>query len=260
MKNQLIITGIQADLKWENPKQNLDYFQQKIESISKDTDIVVLPEMFTTGFSMNAKVNAEPLDGTTISWMIKIAKATKFAICGSLPIKENNQYYNRFVFIHPSGKIDTYNKRHVFTYAKEDEFYSPGTSKKVIDFKGWKIFPQICYDLRFPVWSRNTFNYDLLIYVANWPSTRIDAWKTLLKARAIENMTYTIGINRIGKDHNGLIYSGDSLIVDYLGETLSKLNTSEEGFVTAILEKDKQELTRNKLGFLKDRDSFSIHL
>lgn len=260
MKNQLIITGIQADLIWENPKKNLKYFTQQIENIPATTDIVVLPEMFTTGFSMNVKENAEPLDGTTIFWMIKIAKATKFAICGSLAIIQNKQYYNRFIFVHPSGKIDTYDKRHTFTLARENESYTAGTSQKLIEFKGWKIFPQICYDLRFPVWSRNTLNYDLLIYVANWPSKRIAAWSTLLKARAIENMTYTIGINRIGTDQNDLVYSGDSVIVDYLGETLSKLNRSEEGFITAVLKKDKQELIRNKLGFLKDRDSFLINL
>lgn len=258
MKTKLVITGIQADLIWENPKENLDYFTQQIENISKTTDIVVLPEMFTTGFSMNAKKNAENMDGIAISWMIEIAKKNDFAICGSLPIRESNKFYNRFVFAHPSGRIDTYDKRHSFSLAKENDSYQSGDKQKLITYKGWKIFPQICYDLRFPVWSRNTLNYDLLIYVANWPQTRIEAWKTLLKARAIENMAYTVGINRIGVDGNNLIYSGESLIVDYLGETLSNLKMGKVGFITAVLEKEIQELTRNKLGFLNDRDSFSI--
>lgn len=259
MKNQLVITGIQADLVWENPKKNLEYFTKQIENICATTDIVVLPEMFATGFSMNTKATAESLEGSTISWMKAIAKTKNFAICGSLPIREKDQVYNRFVFVRPSGKIYTYDKRHTFSLAKEHVSYQSGTEQVLINYKDWKIFPQICYDLRFPVWSRNTFNYDVLIYVANWPKIRSTAWKTLLKARAIENMVYTIGINRIGVDTNNLIYSGDSLILDYLGETLSSLNTSEKGIISACLEKKAQNKARKRLGFLNDTDSFSIH-
>ena len=259
MKNQLIITGIQADLIWENPKKNLEYFTQQIENIPATTDIVVLPEMFATGFSMNTKVIAESLQGTTVSWMKTIAKTKNFAICGSLPIREKHQFYNRFVFVRPSGKKNTYDKRHTFSLAKEDNSYQSGSKQILITYKDWKIFPQICYDLRFPVWSRNKFNYDVLIYVANWPKIRSTAWKTLLKARAIENMVYTIGLNRVGVDANNLVYSGDSLILDYFGETLSSLNKSEKGFITAYLEKEAQNKTRKKMGFLNDVDSFSIH-
>lgn len=258
MKNQLIVTGIQADLKWENPKENLRYFEKQIKTISKETDLIILPEMFTTGFSMDVKKNAEDMTGPTVSWMKKIVKASNFAICGSISIKENKNFFNRFLFVHPSEKTEFYDKKHTFTLAKENEFYTSGTKQKVIDFKGWKIFPQICYDLRFPVWSRNTFDYDLLIYVASWPNMRIEAWKTLLKARAIENLAYTVGVNRVGTDNNNLTYSGDSLIVNYLGETISSLKTGKTGFVTATLEKNLQETVRKKLGFLKDKDCFSI--
>jgi predicted amidohydrolase len=257
-QNKLVVIGIQTDLQWENPKQNCSFFEEKIKNIDSSIDIVVLPEMFASGFSMNAHKNSETLDGETISWMKSIAKKNNFAICGSLALKENKQFYNRFVFVHPSGKIDFYNKRHTFTLAGEDKIYTSGNKQKIILFRGWKIYPQICYDLRFPVWTRNTLNYDLLIYVANWPSKRNLAWKTLLKARAIENMTYTIGVNRIGTDGNNLTYTGDSMIVDYLGETVSDLPEGKVGIITTTLEKENQDLIRKKLGFLNDKDQFEI--
>jgi predicted amidohydrolase len=190
--------------------------------------------------------------------MKSIAVENNFAICGSIAIKENEQYYNRFVFVYPSGKIDFYDKRHTFTLAGEDKIYTSGNTQKVITFRGWKIYPQICYDLRFPAWSRNTKNYDLLIYVANWPNKRNLAWQALLKARAIENMAYTIGVNRVGIDGNDLTYSGDSMIVDYLGKTLANLKAGEDGIIEASLEKDSQNLVRKKLGFLNDRDHFNF--
>lgn len=259
MKNELHVVGIQADLIWENPAENIKFFEDKIKTISANTDLVVLPEMFTTGFTMQPKNVAESMNGLSITWMKKIAKEYDIAITGSLVIEDDNQFYNRLVFIKPSGKIDVYDKRHSFTLAGEHEVYSSGTEKIIIDFKGWKICPLICYDLRFPVWARNTENYDILIYMANWPDTRIKAWRTLLKARAIENMSYTIGVNRTGLDANNYQYSGSSLIFDYLGETLSNLAENEVGIISAVLKKDHQNKVRNKLGFLNDKDSFTIN-
>ncbi|EAQ42930.1 amidohydrolase [Polaribacter sp. MED152] len=259
MKNELHVVGIQADLIWENPAENLKFFEDKIKNLSASTDLVILPEMFTTGFTMQPKNVAESMNGLSITWMKKIANEYDIAITGSLVIEDGNQFYNRLVFIQPSGKIDVYDKRHSFTLAGEHKVYSSGTDRIIIDFKGWKICPLICYDLRFPVWARNTENYDILIYMANWPVTRIKAWRTLLKARAIENMSYTIGVNRTGLDANNYQYSGSSLIVDYLGETLSNLDENEVGIISAVLKKDHQNKVRNKLGFLKDKDSFTIN-
>lgn len=258
MNNELHIAGIQADLVWENPTQNIAFFDKQIHNLSDDIDLVVLPEMFTTGFTMHPKSVAEKMNGVSVSWMQKIAKEKQLAICGSLVILENNKFYNRLVFVHPSGKFETYNKRHSFTLAGEDKVYTSGSEKLIVNFKGWKICPLICYDLRFPVWARNTENYDVLIFMANWPVTRIKAWETLLKARAIENMSYTIGINRTGKDANNYEYSGNSLAVDYLGEELSALAKNKVGIISATFYKDKQEEIRKKLGFLNDIDSFKI--
>ena len=216
MSETLSIMGIQADLAWENPIENIQNFETKINEFDKAVDIIVLPEMFTSGFTMQPNHVAESMNGTTVLWMQNIAKEKQLAITGSLVIKENGNYYNRLLFVHPSGKIDYYDKRHSFTLAGEHKAYNSGNKKIIIDYKGWKICPLICYDLRFPVWARNTESYDLLIYMANWPITRIKAWETLLKARAIENMCYTIGVNRIGIDANDYKYSGNSIIVDFL--------------------------------------------
>lgn len=260
MNETLYVAGIQSSLFWENSIKNREHFESKINSLLSNIDLVVLPEMFTSGFTMNAEKVAEKMDGTTISWMQKLASKNKFAIAGSLVIEENSKFYNRFVFVHPSGKIDFYDKHHTFTLAGEDKTYTSGNTKTIINYKGWRICPLICYDLRFPVWSRNTENYDLLVYVASWPIARIKAWDTLLKARAIENMSYVIGVNRIGVDDNGYEYCGNSLIVDYLGTQLSDLQQNEDGIVLANINKSTQKNTREKLGFLKDMDSFSIDL
>lgn len=258
MQNELNVVGIQADLVWENPSKNLAFFEEKINLLPKNIDLVVLPEMFTTGFTMNPEKIAEKMEGISVSWMKKMAKKHQIAIVGSLVLEENNKYYNRFVFVHPSTEIETYDKRHSFSLAGEDKVYTSGNEKLIVDFKGWKICPLICYDLRFPVWARNTENYDLLLFMANWPVARIKAWKTLLKARAIENMSYVIGVNRTGKDANNYEYSGNSLIVDYLGDELSALKNNEVGVLQATLNKNHQDKIRNKLGFLKDKDSFNI--
>jgi len=258
MQNELQIVGIQADLLWENPAKNRAFIEERIKSLLEITDLVVLPEMFTSGFTMNPEKVAEKMDGETIVWMQKLASEKQVAITGSLVIKENNKYYNRLVFVHSSGKIETYDKRHSFTLAGEDKVYNHGNKLLIVNYKGWRICPLICYDLRFPVWARNTENYDLLIFMANWPVTRIKAWETLLKARAIENMSYTIGINRTGKDANDYEYSGNSLVIDYLGEELSALPKNEIGIVKATLVKSNQNTIREKLGFLNDKDSFEI--
>ncbi len=259
MKNELKVAGIQADLAWENPKENITFFEEKINTLNKDIDLIVLPEMFTSGFTMQPENVAEPMNGFSVSWMQKMAQKHQIAICGSLVITENDKFYNRFVFVHPNKELETYNKRHSFTLAGENNVYTSGVERIIINYKGWRICPLICYDLRFPVWARNTDNYDLLIFMANWPVTRIKAWETLLKARAIENMSYVVGVNRAGKDANNYEYSGNSLIIDFLGEELSSLNYNEIGIVSSIFYKDKQDIVRNKLGFLNDKDSFSIN-
>lgn len=251
------VTLIQSNLFWENPKQNRRYFEGKINSISENTDLIVLPEMFTSGFTMNPVNVAETMQGETVLWMQSLAKARKLAITGSVVIEEKGNFYNRMLFVFPSGEIQFYDKRHLFTLAGEDKVYKAGTQKLIVDYLGWKICPFICYDLRFPVFSRNSEDYDLLIYVASWPKTRINAWDSLITARAIENMSYAIGVNRIGEDDNGYQYTGHSQVVDFLGEYLVEPNEFEAIF-SVELDKDKMMLTRQKLGFLNDRDVFEI--
>jgi len=248
---------IQSALFWENPIANRNYFEEKINAIAEQVDLIVLPEMFTTGFTMNPKDLAETMQGETILWLQSLAKAKNSAIIGSLIIEENNNYYNRLVFVFPSGEIQFYNKRHLFTLSGEDKVYTSGKEKLIIEYKGFKICPLICYDLRFPVFARNAEDYDLLIYVANWPKTRINAWDILLQARSVENMCYTIGVNRTGVDANQHEYVGHSQVVDFLGNYI--LEPQEiEGVFIAELSKGKLLETRNKLDFLNDRDAFEL--
>lgn len=258
MQSQLKIALIQSDLVWENPKQNRENFTRKTENLSEEVDLIVLPEMFTTGFTMNAEKVAESMEGETVSWMQHMAKTTHTAIVGSLVIKENNKYYNRLLFVEPSGYISTYNKRHTFTLVGEDKIYTSGTEKVMINYKGWKICSLICYDLRFPVWARNTEDYDVLIFVANWPKPRVSAWDALLKARAIENMSYCIGVNRVGVDGVNIEYSGHSACYDVLGDQITSFESGKEQTEIITLEKRHIEAYRNKLKFLDDRDTFSI--
>tara|TARA_B110001450_G_scaffold10947_1_gene10653 strand:+ start:5147 stop:5932 length:786 start_codon:yes stop_codon:yes gene_type:complete len=260
MQNELTVLGIQADLVWENPSKNLAFFEEKINATPKGTDLVVLPEMFTTGFTMNPKKVAEKMNGEAVLWMQKMAKKHQIALIGSLVVEENENYYNRLLFVHPSMKIEIYDKKHSFSLAGENTLYTSGTEKLIVNFKGWKICPFICYDLRFPVWTRNSENYDILIFVANWPVKRIRAWDTLLKARAIENMSYVIGVNRTGKDANKYNYSGHSIVVNCLGEEVSSLKEEEVGMLKATLVKTAQEGIRKKLGFLNDKDAFKIDI
>lgn len=259
ISEKLHISLIQTDLIWENPELNRQKFERKINSLQTNVDVVILPEMFTTGFTMNASELAEKMDGKTIGWMQKLASEKQIAITGSLIIEENNHYYNRLVFVYPSKKIAYYDKRHSFSLAKENETYTAGTKKVIINYKGWKICPLICYDLRFPVWSRNVDKYDLLIYVASWPQKRIFAWDTLLKARAIENMSYTIGANRVGKDANDFDYNGHSIAIDTLGENISEEANEKDGIIFVTIDKTKQDIIRKKLSFLNDKDSFNIN-
>ena len=258
MQDKLKVAIIQSHLVWEDPKQNRKNFSEKIETLSDNLDIIILPEMFTTGFTMNASSVAETMDGKTILWMKKKASETNAAIVGSLIISENNKFYNRLLFVEPSGGITYYDKRHTFTLAGEDKIYASGTEKIIIDYKGWKICPLICYDLRFPVWARNAENYDVLIYVANWPKPRILAWDTLLKARAIENMSYCIGVNRVGEDKVQNEYCGHSTVYDVLGYNITTIKPNKEHIEVVTLDKNHISFYRNKLRFLDDRDLFTV--
>jgi len=248
---------IQSPLFWETPSLNRNYFEEKINSISEKVDLIVLPEMFSTGFTMNPTAVFETMDRVTISWLKSLAKEKNTALTGSIVIKENSNFYNRLVFVFPSGEIQFYDKRHLFTLAGEDKIYTSGRKKLIVEFKGFKICLLICYDLRFPVFSRNKEDYDVLIYVANWPKPRINAWNSLLKARAIENMCYTIGVNRIGIDANNLEYNGHSQIIDFSGNYLIEPQENEEVYYTTLHKSSLVEF-REKFGFLNDRDDFTV--
>ncbi|UFH36079.1 amidohydrolase [Flavobacterium acetivorans] len=248
---------IQAPLIWENPKVNRTNFEEKINAISSAVDLIVLPEMFTTGFTMNPSEVAETMQGETVLWMQSLAKAKNSAITGSIVIEENSNFYNRMLFVFPSGEIQYYDKRHLFILAGEDKVYKAGSQKLIVDYLGWKICPFVCYDLRFPVFSRNVEDYDLLLYVASWPKIRTNAWDALLKARAIENMSYVIGVNRTGEDANGYAYIGHSQVVDFLGDHIVDPQ-EKDGVFKAELNKEKMLQTRQKLGFLNDKDAFEL--
>ena len=257
MQTDLQIAIIQKDLVWENAAKNktqLDVLLKEIQNV----DLIILPEMFTTGFSMTPQPFAEQMDGETVVWMQQKAAHFDAAIMGSIIVKEEDHYYNRMLFVHPNGIIEHYDKRHTFTLAGEHKEYSSGQSKLIVTYKDWKICPLICYDLRFPVWSRNTENYDLLIYSANWPKPRINAWKTLLKARAIENMSYCIGVNRVGVDANGYEYTGNSMAIDFLGNEMTEVEEDTEKIIYATLSKNELIDIRAKLPFLEDKDTFTI--
>ncbi|MDO3693858.1 amidohydrolase [Wenyingzhuangia sp. chi5] len=255
MSDSLNITLVQPDVIWMNNLTNLENLDKQLGNIK--TDLIVLPEMFSTGFCMEPSKIAETMDGLSVLWMLKTAKRLNCAVCGSLSIQEKNKYYNRFLFVTPNGIEVSYDKKHLFSYGKENEVYTAGKKSTTIHYKGWKIKPFICYDLRFPVWSRNTNNYDLALYVANWPANRSFAWNSLLTARAIENMSYVVAVNRIGIDGNELKYQGDSKVIDPLGETLIDLKESKT--VRQInLKINHLEKVRNKFKFLEDKDEFKF--
>ncbi len=259
MKEAILnVALVQTSLIWENPKENRDRLSKKIASLSKKVDVIILPEMFSTGFTMTPQ-NIDNAEGQkTVDWMLGEAKGFGAAMVGSIPFFENGSFTNRLFFVEPNGAISQYDKRHTFTLAGEDKIYTAGNSHLIVDYKGFRINPMICYDLRFPVWSRNTQDYDVLIYVANWPKPRITAWDTLLKARAIENMAYCIGVNRCGHDEAGYEYSGHSAVYDCLGE--QQVFSVKETILYATLNKVHITSTRNKLKFLEDSDRFSLKL
>ena len=248
---------IQTDIIWENPSENRKNLEEKIKALNESIDLIVFPEMFTSGFTMHPNLVAETMNGVTVLWLKNIAKTKNCAITGSLVIVENGNLYNRMVFVFPNGEIQHYDKKHLFTLAGEDKIYTSGKEKVIVNYKDFKICLQVCYDLRFPVFSRNTENYDLLIYVANWPKVRTNAWDILLKARAVENVSYVIGVNRIGTDNNNFEYIGHSQIIDELGHFILK-PTENEGVFIADFDKNKMLETRNKLNFLDDRDYFDL--
>lgn len=248
-------TLVQTSLHWEDKQANLEQLGRKLSGLAAPTDLVVLPEMFTTGFTINARPLAEPTEGPAYEWMAGQASRLGAVVTGSFIAVENGQYYNRLLWVRPDGSYEKYDKRHLFTLAGEHEHYAPGRQRLIVELKGWKVLPLICYDLRFPVWARNVDNYDLLLYVANWPEMRRQAWRSLLAARAIENQAYTLGVNRVGKDGNDFPYTGDSSAFDYAGEELLH-TTHTEGVFTVQLSYEKQRDFRKKLQFLADRDGF----
>lgn len=256
MSQKLNIALIQSELVWENPEQNRTNFSNKIADIPSDVDIIILPEMFTTGFTMSPQNISIEEGQITLNWMKKISKKSNAALIGSLPFYEKGNYTNRLFFVEPNGSYEGYDKHHTFTLAGEDKVYKAGIERLIIEYKGFRICPLICYDLRFPVWARNTENYDVLIYVANWPKPRITAWDVLLKARAIENMAYCIGVNRIGTDEAGHEYSGNSAVYDGLGQQLVFSQAEEIVYIT--FSKEHIISIREKLKFLEDRDEFNL--
>lgn len=258
MNDFLRITSIQSNLIWEGIKENLENFEKKIISIKNETDIIVLPEMFSTGFSMNPAKLAQKMEGETIVWMKRMAKHCNAVLMGSLIILDNLKFFNRLMIVFPEGSIKYYDKKHLFAMAGEDSAYSPGKEKLIFEYKGWRICPLICYDLRFPVWIRNMNDYDVLIFVANWPEKRSNHWKILLQARAIENQSYVIGINRVGEDGNKYIYSGDSCVIDPMGNKISLTKAYEENIETVTLSYEELINTRKMLPFYLDSDQFHL--
>jgi len=260
--SSLLITTIQTSLHWENKEANLRMLEEKIKSIKEKTQIVVLPEMFSTGFSMNPQTLAESMNGPAMEWMKRVAAEKRLILTGSIIIEEVGNYYNRAVWMLPNGEFGFYDKRHLFAFAGEDNHYTAGKKRCIVSVNGWRLNLIVCYDLRFPVWARQQYNsegfeYDVLICVANWPQKRSHAWTTLLTARAIENQCYVVGVNRVGNDGNGIYHSGDSMVVDPLGSVLYHGNESEE---TNTIELNKKGLTevRERLPFWKEADGFDI--
>lgn len=253
---ELKITILQTNLIWEDKVANLKMLDQKLDQISP-CDLIVLPEMFTTGFSMNAIHLAEDMQGNSIQWMLQQAKKKQAVLTGSLIIKENEQFFNRMLWVQPDGTLEYYDKRHLFGMANESSTYTSGQKQKIVQYKNWRIALFICYDLRFPVWNRNSNDYDLAIYVANWPAKRSAHWKALLKARAIENQAYVVAVNRVGEDANGFEHSGDSSVIDPAGQLLYQKAWDEESYSCVLHKKTLKEI-REKLPFLADRDEFQI--
>jgi omega-amidase len=263
--SSITFTLIQTSLHWENKVANLQMLEEKIMGIGEKTQVVVLPEMFSTGFSMKPEDLAETMGGETVQWMKKIAAQKKIILTGSVIIDEEGKFYNRSIWMLPNGEFGFYNKRHLFAFASEDKHYTGGTERFIASVNGWRVALNVCYDLRFPVWTRQQFDeeqnfeYDILINVANWPERRSTAWKTLLQARAIENQCYVIGVNRVGTDGNEIYHSGDSMVVDPLGEILYHKKDDEDIF-TITLKKDDLNGVRERFQFWRDADEFQISI
>ncbi len=268
----LKITIIQSNLHWENIEANLKMFSKKISSIKEKTDLIVLPEMFNTGFTMNNKPLAEKMNGRTVEWMKQMAKEKNCVVTGSIMVEDKKKYYNRLIWMLPNGKFKTYDKRHLFRYAGEEKYYSAGKKKLIVELNGWNICPMVCYDLRFPVWIRNRLTpnpsprgegqrgaaYDVLIFVANWPERRNYPREALLLARAIENQSYVIGVNRVGKDGGDINHSGDSVFINPQGEVISKAKPNEEAIMTVELSYSALEEWRKKFPAWMDADKFRL--
>jgi len=256
--NILKITLIQYDIVWENTLENLNKIEKLLETQTSHSDLIVLPEMFNSGFSMNPAKIAETMQGEVVNWMVKTAAKLNSIIAGSVAIKENEQYYNRFFAVYPNGNIEKYDKRHLFRMSGEEKVYMAGDKQLIININGWRCALFICYDLRFPVWTRNQNNYDLALFVANWPAARSDVWKTLLKARALENQSYVIGVNRIGKS-DGIEYNGNSLVYDYKGTIIGSLQEHKEGVIKVELSLKELNDFKEKFPAWMDADRFEIY-
>ena len=255
----LNVTLVQHDLIWHDAGANREALTAAVDALEESSDVIILPEMFTTGFSMDAESQAEPMDGPTVEWLRSLAKRTDSAVCGSIIAEENGQYFNRFLFVRPSGAFEQYDKRHLLRLADEHVHYRQGMSRITFEYCGWRICPMICYDLRFPVWSRNLDDFDLLLYVANWPSRRHFAWQNLIRARAIENQCYVAAVNRCGTDGNDLPYLGGSAAIDYLGKDIVDLG-EQAGTGTTALDMEALLAFRERYPFHLDADTFELRI
>jgi omega-amidase len=258
------VTIVQAPLHWENPKANREMFEQKINEITEPTEIVVLPEMFTTGFTMVPTGLAEPHEGESFQWMKRLAASKDVVLVGSIATEDQGKFYNRLIWMQPDGTYYTYDKKHLFSFAGETENFTPGTDKVIVNYKGWKFLLLVCYDLRFPVWCKNNysiengFDYDCIIAVANWPEARSHPWRILLMARAIENQAFVIGVNRIGLDGKGIDHSGDSALISPLGDNFSNIMPYQEKTETIPMPKCQLDDYRKKFRVSEDWDQFKI--
>ena len=263
--NNLRISLVQGATRWHDPAGNRDYYGGLIAPLRGITDVVLLPETFTSGFSNDAIASAETMQGPTVEWMRVQAARLGAAVCGSVQLREGDQVFNRLLWVTPDGAVSHYDKRHLFRYAREHERYAAGRDRLTVEWKGWRICPLVCYDLRFPVFSRNRFDvereggpdYDLLVYIANWPGVRAHAWKTLLRARAIENLCYVAGLNRVGSDGAGLQYAGDSAVIDFLGQPVSEC-AGEEVVATTTLQAAELAAHRERFPAMLDADAFEL--
>jgi predicted amidohydrolase len=253
----LTITLLQTELAWHDPAANRAHFGELVRSLPEPTDLIILPEMFTTGFTMEVSTFAEPTPGPTTDWLATLAAETRATICGSLIVEEQGNYFNRLIWMPPDGQFRHYDKRHLFRMAGEHRHFSAGTRREIFTLKGWRICPLVCYDLRFPVWSRGVNAFDLLLYTANWPAARRSAWCTLLPARAVENQCYVAGLNRIGADGKGIVYAGDSSIHDYLGQSIAELGAGP-GHATVTLGINDLHRYREKFPAWQDADGFDL--